>query len=225
MVCGAQGQVNVMRIFEQFRIHRQKIYENIFSARSLCIAGLLIMPALLFTSVTQVRAALFLFFWFLAWLAGKKNNPIITILIILGIVICNLFVPYGKVLFSAGAFKITEGALNAGIHRAVTLEGLIMLSRLTIRKDLRLPGAFGGLIGESFRFFSLIVNQKQRITRKNFIDDIDRLLLDLSADEIETFLPQADVPQPAQRTRLSGFIVLAIVILFSWLAWLYAAMR
>jgi heptaprenyl diphosphate synthase len=208
-----------MQIFERFRKYRQKIYESLFSARALCITGLLIMPSLLFNPITLVRTVLFLFFWFLAWLAGKKNNPVITILIILGIVIFNLFVPYGRVLFSVGVFKITSGALTTGIHRAVTLEGLIMLSRLTIRQDLRIPGAFGELIGESFRIFSLIMNQKQRITRKNFIGDIDRLLLDLSADETETAERPAAGPYPAQRTRLPGFIVLVLMVLLSWLPW------
>jgi heptaprenyl diphosphate synthase len=44
---------------------RQKFTQEIFSARVLCIAGLLIMPALLFNPNTQYRVLLFLFFLFL----------------------------------------------------------------------------------------------------------------------------------------------------------------
>ncbi|MCL1837209.1 MAG: hypothetical protein FWG46_06665 [Treponema sp.] len=177
-----------MKRFDQFRAKRRKIYESLFSAKALCITGLLIMPALLFfpSPFTSPRVLLFLFFWFLAWLSGKKNNPVFTLLVIVGIVAFNLIIPYGKVLFTIGKFRITAGALLMGIRRAVTLEGLIMLSRFTIRPDLKLPGLFGELIGESFRIFSLIMNQKQRITRKNLIGDIDQMMIDLSGESGET---------------------------------------
>ena len=202
-----------MKRFEQFRAKRRKIYEDLFSAKALCISGLIIMPALLFNPFTPARILLFLFFWFLAWLSGKKNNPVFTLLVIVGIVAFNLIIPYGKVLFSIGKFRITAGALMAGIHRAVTLEALIMLSRFTIRPDLKIPGLFGELIGESFRIFSVIMNQKQRITRKNLIGDIDQMMVDLSGESEETPHEEA---LPAARTKTAGFVILAVVTLLSW---------
>jgi heptaprenyl diphosphate synthase len=174
------------------------------------------MPAMLFNPVVMSRALQFLFFWFLAWLSGKKSKPIFTLLVMLGIVIFNLIVPYGRVLFSIGVFKITSGALVTGINRAVTLEGLIMLSGFTIRQDLKIPGLFGGLIGESFRIFAIIMNQKQRITRKNLIADIDRLMLDLSGD---TSSASSAGTRPSG-TKPVGFVILALVVLLSWLPWL-----
>jgi len=196
-----------------FRTKRRKVYDNLFGAQALCVAGLIVMPALLFNSDVHYRIIQFLFFWFLAWLSGKKNNPLFTILVILGIVIFNLIIPYGQVLFSAGPFKITSGALEGGVGRAVTLEGLIMLSRVTIRQDLKIPGLFGELIGESFRIFSVIMNQKARITRKNFISDIDRLMLELSGGSDSTPQPNA-VPT---RTKPAGFVILAVVVILAWL--------
>ena len=195
---------------------RRQIYEELFSARGLCIAGFLIMPALLFNPVVMFRLFQFLFFWFLAWLSGKKNNPLFTLLVMLGVVIFNLIIPYGQVLFSIGVFKITSGALETGINRAVTLEGLIMLSRFTIRQDLKIPGLFGELIGESFRIFAVIMNQKQHITRKNLIADIDRLMLDLSGDASEAPQPAAS---PVSSTKPAGLVILAVVVLLSWLPW------
>jgi len=192
------------------------------------------MPALLFNPITMSRVFQFLFFWFVAWLSGKKNNPLFTFLVIFGIVIFNLIIPYGQVLFSIGVFKVTRGALMAGIHRAVTLEGLIMLSRFTIRRDLKIPGLFGELIGESFRIFAVIMDQKQRITRKNFIADIDRLMLELSGDSGEPKV-LAEASQPAavpmsgtgtgagsgakKRTKPAGFVILAVMVILSWLPW------
>jgi heptaprenyl diphosphate synthase len=174
------------------------------------------MPALLFNPNTFFRILQFFFFWFLSWLSGKKNNPLLTMTVILGIVVFNLLVPYGRVLFSAGAFKITEGALMAGIHRAVTLEGLIMLSRVSIRQDLRLPGGFGELIGESFRLFAVIMDSRQRITRKNLMGDIDALMIELSEDA-SAALPQ----RPQKKTAAAGYIILAAAVILSWLPLLY----
>jgi heptaprenyl diphosphate synthase len=212
----------LMKAFEQFRLRRKEVYEGLFSARALCVAGLLIMPALLFNPITAFRVVQFFFFWFLAWLAGKKNNPFITILIILGITAFNLIVPYGQVLFSIGKFKITLSALLAGIHRAVTLEGLIMLSRVSVRSDLRFPGAFGELVGESFRIFALVVDSKHRITRKNLIGDIDQLMIDLSGEVLEDAAATSGVanqPVPAVQTKTAGFIIIAAVTILAWLPW------
>ncbi|MDR0377788.1 MAG: hypothetical protein LBH70_08350 [Spirochaetaceae bacterium] len=209
-----------MKGLERFRIRRRKIYQELFSAQALCIAGLLIMPALLFNPDTVLRIFQFFYFYFLSWLSGKKNNPFITAAVILGIVLFNLLAPYGRVLFSAGAFTITQGALMAGIHRAVTLEGLIMLSRFSIRRDLRIPGGFGELIGESFRLFALIMDSRRRITRKNLIGDIDALMLELSGDippsvqeEAAASGSAAAEPPPGP----AGYILLAAAVMLAWL--------
>jgi heptaprenyl diphosphate synthase len=184
-------------------------------------------PALVFNPSPYLRALQFFFFWFLAWLSGKKNNPLLTILVILGIILFNLLVPYGRVLFSIGAFRITGGALLAGIQRGVTLEGLIMLSRASIRRDLHLPGAFGELIGESFRIFALIQERQFTITGKNFIETIDNLMIELSEAQEESRDTGAAAPESAaindapslRRRSLPGLLILAAVIILTWLPW------
>jgi heptaprenyl diphosphate synthase len=209
-----------MKQFERFRARRQAAYELLFSARALCIAGFFAMPALLFNPSTFFRILQFFFFWLLAWVSGKKNNPLMTFLIILCIAAFNLIVPYGRVLGSIGPFRITQGALLAGIHRAVTLEGLIMLSRVSIRRDLKIPGGFGRLIGESFRIFALIMEKKQRITRKNFIGDIDRLMIELSGEEPTEADPYPD--QESRPRRFPGLFILAGAVILAWLPWVLA---
>ncbi|MCL2764034.1 MAG: hypothetical protein FWD40_01985 [Treponema sp.] len=197
-------------------MNRRRAYENIFSAKSLFIAGLLIMPALLFNPGTEYRLVQFLFFWFLAWLCGKKTNPVITVLIIAFIVIFNLLIPYGRVLFSVGAFKITSGALTAGIHRAITLAALVMLSKVFVRQDLKLPGAFGELLGESLRMFSVIINKKYKISGKNLVAEIDSLLLELSGEE---YLQEA---VKEQKTKPAGYAILLAALILSWLPFFLA---
>ena len=174
------------------------------------------MPALLFNPGTEYRLVQFLFFWFLAWLCGKKTNPVITVLIIAFIVIFNLLIPYGRVLFSVGAFKITSGALTAGIHRAITLAALVMLSKVFVRQDLKLPGAFGELLGESLRMFSVIINKKYKISGKNLVAEIDSLLLELSGEE---YLQEA---VKEQKTKPAGYAILLAALILSWLPFFLA---
>ena len=199
-------------------MNRSKIYNSIFSARALFIAGLLIMPALLFNPSTEHRVLQFVFFWFLVWLSGKKTNILFTFLVITGIIAFNLIIPYGRVLFNIGSFKITSGALTAGIHRAVTLEALIMLSKISVRQDLKIPGAFGELLGESFRIFSVMTSGKYRITGKTFFADIDNLLLNLLLELSGEGIPNSDIQ--ITRTKPVGYVILAVVIVIPWFFYL-----
>ena len=195
---------------------RSDIYNNSISAGALFITGLLIMPAVLFNPSTEYRVVQFLFFWFLAWLSGKRIDFVFTLLITLFIVAFNLIIPYGKVLFSFGVFKITSGALEAGIHRAVTLQALVMLSRFTVRQDLKLPGAFGNLLGGSLRIFSAIMSRKRlRITEKNLFAHLDAMMLELSCEEP----PQTQ--DETIKTKPIGYFLIVLIILLSWLPWIF----
>ncbi|MCL2320261.1 MAG: hypothetical protein FWC45_09265, partial [Treponema sp.] len=168
---------------EVFRRAREAFCLESFGSGELALAGLCMMPALLFNPDTDTRVVQCLFFWALAWLSGKRNNPLITVSVMLGIVFFNLLVPYGEVLFSLGPLRITSGALQGGIRRAVTLEGLFMLSRCCVRQDLSFPGAFGKILGDSFRVFSRLAEGKKIINRKNWIQGLDGLLFSLSGGE------------------------------------------
>ena len=194
------------------------LYNN-FSAKALFITGLLIMPALLFNPITELRIAQFLFFWFLAFLFGKKTNPVVTLLVIIFIIAFNLIIPYGRVLFSIGIFKITSGALTAGIHRAFTLSALVMLSKVTIKDDLHIPGAFGGILSESLKIFSLLTGKKYRLTGKNFIADIDNMMIEISRDKIIGTREQGLGTGEQIKTTPIGFIILALIVIISWLPW------
>jgi len=96
-----------------------------------------------------------------------------------------------------------------------------MLSRLAIRPDLRIPGLFGELIGESFRVFALLMNQRRRLTRKTLITDIDGLLFELSGDVSATREPDSDKDGSTaapSRTKPAGYVVLAVVVVLVWAA-------
>jgi heptaprenyl diphosphate synthase len=189
-------------------------YNTVFSANALFVTGLLIIPALVFNPSTELRVLQFLFFAVLVLLSGKKNNFIITFLVIVFIIAFNLIIPYGRVLFSFGIFRITSGALTAGIHRAFTFAALIMLSKVVIRQDLKLPGEFGKILGESLRMFSVIMSRKYRIKGKNIFTEIDSLMLELGEEE---GLAEC---QEQVKTKPVGYFILIVVIALSWVPWL-----
>jgi heptaprenyl diphosphate synthase len=117
------------------------------------LAGFIAAIVFLAVSPLVVKAALFFLFWLLAAFtipAGKKPRLTVTLIVITGIVACNLFPPFGKVLASAGPFTIALGSLESGIRKALNLEGLIMLSKLAVPANMSLPGAFGKLLAETF---------------------------------------------------------------------------
>jgi heptaprenyl diphosphate synthase len=202
---------------------RQQKYQSMFQADALAVTVLLIIPAFLFNQDTLWKTIQFFFFWFLAWASGKKNNPLVTIAIIAFITFFNLLAPYGELLYQLGPFRITKGALLAGLRRGITLEGLIMLSRAGIRQDLKLPGYIGELLGESFRLFGLLTEKKitfkEKILqeRENVFALLDELLFGLSS------AGQAPKPQTPAKNHTSpqGFIILAVIVIISWLPWLF----
>jgi heptaprenyl diphosphate synthase len=156
---------------------------RIFPSRDLLFAGLIMMAAFLFNPSTLTRGMQFLLFALCARITGKKINPLTILPVMAVVVLCNLLVPYGRVLAEFGPFRLTQGSLLGGLHKAFTLEGLVLLSKTAIGSELRFPGRFGVFVSEAFRLFERLTEQKGRITRKRFIEGIDTLMLELSAEE------------------------------------------
>ncbi|GHU92799.1 hypothetical protein FACS189479_02750 [Spirochaetia bacterium] len=98
-----------------------------------------------------------------------------------------------------------------------------MLSRVSIRQDLRLPGFFGELVSESFGIFAQISERKHIIDRKNIAVSIDKLMIELS--EISPSL-QGEKRQASFVTQNSsamqnsctaaGIIILVFAVILSW---------
>jgi heptaprenyl diphosphate synthase len=93
-----------------------------------------------------------------------------------------------------------------------------MLSRFSIRRDLRLPGSFGELIGESFRILALIQERRNTVSAKNFVTDVDALMLELS--DTEDTAP-ASAATLRRNSSPSGRVFLAAAALLSWLPWVF----
>ncbi|MDR2149917.1 MAG: hypothetical protein LBO67_03705 [Spirochaetaceae bacterium] len=209
-----QGMQNCAGLFEEMRKRQQERSYKLFSSTALCITGALMLPALVFNPDTFARGYQFLLFWLFLILSGKKNNALMTVLVMLTIIFFNLLAPFGRVLYAIGSFKITDGALKEGIKRAVTLEGLILLSRVSIRDDLRLPGTFGELISESLRLFARLSAQKMPFDRHHIVASLDALLSALNAE------PSAPQSARIARTSRAGALILIAAVLLTWLPYI-----
>ena len=194
---------------------REEFCLKLFAPAELALAGLCMMAAMLFNQDTTAMFIQFLFFFFLAWLSGKKINLLFTVSVMFTIVFFNLLVPYGQILFSLGPLAVTSGALQAGINRALMFQGLFMLSKCCVRPDLIFPGAFGSLAGESLRIFGRLTEEKKAIGKKNWVAYVDSLLISYTENAAES-------PVEERRQRSSGQIfasrlVLAAAVILSWL--------
>jgi heptaprenyl diphosphate synthase len=186
----------------------RQIWEKTFRSGDLFIAALVMIPFFLLNSSILWRSVQFLLFWFFAFLSGKKNRPLVTLLVMAVIVIFNLQSPYGKVLADFGFFRITRGSLISGLHKALSLEGLIMLSHAALSPDLRIPGAFGKLLGSSLAMFERMSERRCLITRQHPIEGIDALLLELSCNTGD-----ARPPTPDRNPLGVCLIILAVLVI------------
>jgi len=185
------------------------------SPQALFLCGALLFPPFLMQQDIVIRAGLILLFMLLDVIAGKRVRLLQFGVVSAGIVLFNLVIPTGKVLTAPLGLAITEGALKSGLMKATAMTGLILLSRFSIRANLRLPGRIGGLIGRSLFYFEAIMSERNRIDRKDIIGSMDALLLSVrNAGE-------PAVRESAERNthtpmNARGIAVLAFILAFNW---------
>ena len=199
------------------RLERRAHWESLFSPWALAAAGAALSVAFLFQRSLTIRAVMFLCFFAVAWLSGKKVSPIATILVSAGIIAANLLVPVGRVLAQAGPFKITETALLDGIGKALIFEGLIYISKAGILPSLRLPGRFGSLVAAAFVYYDRIVEYKGSVRPATLIEDADRLMLKIWEEPREGMKDKAASKcrmRPLAALALCAAVLAAYAVLF-----------
>jgi heptaprenyl diphosphate synthase len=208
----------------------QSRWDATFRSGDLLWAGLCMALIFLFTPFLPGRAAQFFFFCLLARLSGKKINLPATVLFMTGIIVFNLLVPYGKVLVAFGPLHITDGSLLAGLEKAITLGGLLMISRAcvsrnvvsgnVIKSGLRLPG-IGSLLGDSLRMLELLREKKGMIGRGHILSGIDRLLGETEAGCAGEPVTRPDEPLRNAKSiaLLCGMIILTAAMGFGIMAY------
>jgi hypothetical protein len=187
------------------------LVDRIISPRLLFACGAAVLPALLFQPDLVVRIIQVSVLTFLCLLMGRKTRIPAMIMIAAGVVVSNLILPTGRVLWSVFGFPITEAALKNSLVKATAVAGMISLSKLCIRTDLPLPGRIGGLLGRCLMYFELIMSKRARIRREAFFESIDEVL-------------QAAYDGPGRvnhrprpnRTTPAGFAAAAVFIILNW---------
>jgi hypothetical protein len=107
------------------------------------------------------------------------------IIVFFSIVLFNLFPPYGRILLKIGPFAVTQGALLSGLRKALMLQGLVVISKLIMKRPLHIRGFWGGLLSASFAVLGRLNDGKTRLasaegrpSAKTFIERLDAVLLD-----------------------------------------------
>jgi hypothetical protein len=165
------------------RGRRARRYDSFFAPWALAIAGLVMSLAFLFQPRLPLKVAFLAFFFVAALVSGKKVSIMTSLAVSVGIVAANLLVPIGRVMWRAGPIIITETALLDGINKAVIFEGLIYISKATIRQGLRLPGRFGSIVGRAFVYYDRILEYRGGIRASSLFQDADSLMLSVWEDE------------------------------------------
>jgi hypothetical protein len=123
-----------------------------------------------------------------------------------------LLAPFGKVLAIIGPLRITQGSLFAGVDKAITFSGLVMLSRACVKSDLRLPGTIGSLLGESLRMLELMRERRGMIKYPHIISGLDRLLLEMETIELND---TANTSSEKQTTNVKSILLLIAMVIIT----------
>ncbi len=146
------------------------------SAKTYFFTGLVLLPFLAFSPNLSWSIVCFLLVLILNILSKRKIALFPLILMSFAIVVFNVLSPAGRVIFSVGEFRITEYALVSGLKKALTLGGMVLLSRWMIRPSLRLPGSFGELVSQSFIMLERLLEEKHQFKRENIVASLDIIL-------------------------------------------------
>ncbi len=190
------------------------------------LAGMLAMPPFLLLDNLIWKAFLTALFALMAVLAGKRIRW--PYFFILGFSICffHLLAPFGRVLLELGPLTITAGALENGVVRALTMTGMVFLSLAAVRPELELPGRLGGLLGRTFYHFENIIDGKAELSRKDFFQSLDRLLLERFDPREEDFGHGKTEDSGRSETKSQGkninhgWLAAIIFILIPWFLWI-----
>lgn len=197
------------------RSQRREHWESMFDPARLALTGVALSAALLAQPHLAGRIAMLLAAAFAAWLSGKRLSPLMTVLVLAGIVGANLLVPLGKKLASFGPLTITQIALMEGLEKAITFEALMFISKACLGPALRLPGRFGAFFADALRGYDRILERKGSVRMATFFKDIDEILLSVYYERNDDAAATLDESRQASQKPGRGDAILAIAVLGS----------
>jgi len=180
--------------------------------------GLALSPALWLQGRLVCKAAqALLFFGLAAWARprGSWRAGLASLVFLAVTVAVNLAVPLGRVLWRLGPWRITQGALESGLAKGLTLVGLVYLSRFCVRPDLRLPGTAGRYVARTLFYLNRLLESRRALSLSRLADSLDRVLESLwSQSPARGRKPASAAPAIAAQAAARGrFPVGAFVVL------------
>lgn len=143
------------------------------------VSAVVLMLFFLFQKKVQIQAVCLAFFALLVRIRKGKVKIVSALFLIGGVAFFALLSPFGKVLFYAGKFPVTAGALEAGLRRGIVLVGMLFLSRLAVSSELYIPGRAGQFLRKVFACFKLLTAEHIPLKYGSIISALDRRLADV----------------------------------------------
>ncbi len=191
-----------------------------FSPGPMALAGVAVMVAFLGMRSLPAKAVLLVLFALAAAALGKRFSLFVTLSVSAGIVLANLLIPSGKILGSFLGLRITQGALLEGLHRAITFEGLMYISKASIMPGLNLPGRLGTIVASAFGYYERVLEYKGTIRPGAVALDADALMMQVweySPEPTDSNAAHVKEPKPVDRLRKSiGIVILTLAATSSW---------
>ena len=167
-------------------------------------------------SAPAVRAAQLALLVIVALGMGRGIRVARTALFFAAVVAFNLMTPGGRVLAAPAGIPVTAGALEVGLAKASGLTGLLLLSKIGIRRDLRLPGRAGHLLDLTLAYVRAFLAADVKLLARDPVGRLDNLLREVQrdVDAAPDFTPPSTTPL--------GAAVLTALLAASWAAVLVA---
>ncbi len=155
-----------------------KIFEKV-NPKILFFSSILCLPPIFFQeNLVYLWIIAFLFVILLKVKRGKLRL-LPSLFIFISIVFFSLLTPSGKIYFSIGTLRITEGALFIGLEKAGILLSMVYISQYAISKNLKVGGRIGLFLNAMFYYFDKLTEHKTVFNVKNPIISIDSILLEV----------------------------------------------
>jgi len=176
--------------------------------------GLALLACLVFAADWKARGLLAFLGMTLALASGKRVSLGYFAFLVVSVVVFNLFLPVGRVWVTLGPVPITEGAFFLGLGKGMTFAGLVFFSLASISRELRLPGRFGALWGQTFAWYEQLMDQRNALKPRALLMSIDRLLERLYPTRPGTAAdrPANRTPLPSAKTTRAGWALVVLTL-------------
>lgn len=167
---------------------------------------------MLVSSTPAVRAAQLVLLVIVALSMRRGIRWTRTALFFVAVVSFNLVTPVGRVLAAPAGIPLTAGALEVGLVKAFGLTGLLLLSKIGIRRDLRLPGRAGHLLDLTLAYVRAFLAADVKLLARDPVGRLDNLLREVQGevDAAPDMIPTSATPP--------GIAVLTALLAASWAA-------